>query len=306
MTTQLTAPRSTAAGLVTVPGRRPPGASPDPDSTPSSTAAAPGRRSCPARTPRRTRTASTPGSASSAPPTPSSSTWSSAPSTPPGSSTGPTAPRRLASWPGPPRRTPARPGRSPGWGSNSSASPPAPSARPRLPTRPATTRGPSLSWPLDPIYSGYPSHRVAALEATAVGRSWLRDRWLDLARILEQGRTWQPMDRVRAIRLLGKQPLDFVADEQVLSIYLACHAMDPDGPDVFAEPLSDLSRPAVAGQASAADGEVPGIARGSGAEGCVRGPGGAGGDHRRGVGAPGGAAGGARRRRSRRRTSRRG
>ncbi len=103
--------------------------------------------------------------------------------------------------------------------------------------------GTPLSWPLDPIHADYPSHLVAALEATADGRSWLRDRWLDLARILERGRTWQPIDRVRAIRLLGKQPLDFVADEQVLSIYLACHAMDPDGPDVFAEPLSDLSRP---------------------------------------------------------------
>ncbi len=103
--------------------------------------------------------------------------------------------------------------------------------------------GTPLSWPLDPIHADYPSHLVAALEATDDGRSWLRDRWLDLARILERGRTWQPIDRVRAIRLLGKQPLDFVEDERVLSIYLACHAMDPDGPDVFAEPLSDLDRP---------------------------------------------------------------
>ena len=28
-----------------------------------------------------------------------------------------------------------------------------------------------------------------------------------------------------------------------MSIYLACHAMDPDGPDVFAQPLGDLRRP---------------------------------------------------------------
>ena len=51
---------------------------------------------------------------------------------------------------------------------------------------------------------------------------------------------------MRAIRLLGKQPLDAVADETVLSIYLACQAMDPHGPDVFAEPLSDLRRPEAA------------------------------------------------------------
>jgi hypothetical protein len=48
---------------------------------------------------------------------------------------------------------------------------------------------------------------------------------------------------VRAIRLLGKQPLDVIGDEQVLSIYLAGQAMDPDGPDVFAEPMGDLHRP---------------------------------------------------------------
>ena len=46
-----------------------------------------------------------------------------------------------------------------------------------------------------------------------------------------------------AIRLGGKQPLDAIADDGVLSIYLACQVMEPEGPDVFAEPLSDLYRP---------------------------------------------------------------
>ena len=52
---------------------------------------------------------------------------------------------------------------------------------------------------------------------------------------------WQPPDRLRAIRLLGKQPLDAVADERVMTIYLACWAMDPDGPHPFHDVLNELS-----------------------------------------------------------------
>ncbi len=100
-----------------------------------------------------------------------------------------------------------------------------------------------LSWPFEPEHSLHPSRLVAALEATAAGCDWLREEWTELGRILDAGRNWKPFDRVRAIRLLGKQPLDAIADEQVMSIYLAGHAMDPGGPDVFAEPLGDLHRP---------------------------------------------------------------
>jgi hypothetical protein len=103
-----------------------------------------------------------------------------------------------------------------------------------------------LSWPSDPEHSRHPARLVAALEATAAGCDWLRQRWAELGEVLDAGRNWKPFDRVRAILLLGKQPLDVVADDRVLSIYLACHAMDPDGPDVCAEPLGELHRPETA------------------------------------------------------------
>ncbi len=90
---------------------------------------------------------------------------------------------------------------------------------------------------------GTPPTWSTKLEATAQGCTWLLQRWAALGEALDGGRTWRAVDRLRAIRLLGKQPLDAVADETVLSIYLACQAMDPHGPDVFAEPLSDLRRP---------------------------------------------------------------
>jgi hypothetical protein len=41
---------------------------------------------------------------------------------------------------------------------------------------------------------------------------------------------WQAPDRLKAIRLLGRQPMDLLADERVLMIYLACDAMQPEGP----------------------------------------------------------------------------
>jgi hypothetical protein len=100
-----------------------------------------------------------------------------------------------------------------------------------------------LSWPFDPEHPRHPSRVVAVLEATSAGCDWLLARWAALAKLLDEGRNWHSTDRLRAIRLLGKQPLDVIADPQLLTIYLACHAIDPDGPDVFAEPLGDLHRP---------------------------------------------------------------
>src|SRR5262249_17347054 len=91
-----------------------------------------------------------------------------------------------------------------------------------------------LSWPFGPGRPLHPAPPVPAREATAAGCDWLRREWAELGAALEAGRKWKPIDRVRAIRLLGKQPLDVIADEQVQSIYLACQAMDPEGPDVFA------------------------------------------------------------------------
>ena len=56
----------------------------------------------------------------------------------------------------------------------------------------------------------------------------------------EEELKWRPPDRLRAIRLLGKQPLDAVDDMQVMSIYLACWAMDPDGPHSFQDAMNEL------------------------------------------------------------------
>jgi hypothetical protein len=75
-----------------------------------------------------------------------------------------------------------------------------------------------------------PARIVNRLEHLAGGFRWLLDRWIDLRNLLEDGLKWQAPDRLKAIRLLGRQPMDLLADERVLMIYLACDAMDPTGP----------------------------------------------------------------------------
>jgi hypothetical protein len=80
-----------------------------------------------------------------------------------------------------------------------------------------------------------PGRIVDRLEASYTGCRWLLERWADLRHLLEDGLHWQAPDRLRAIRLLGRQPMDAPADERVLSIYLACDAMDPCAPSSLAD-----------------------------------------------------------------------
>ena len=53
-----------------------------------------------------------------------------------------------------------------------------------------------------------PTMLVLRLESSAPGCRWLLDRWAELRSLLEQEQPWQSHDKLRAIRLLGRQPLD--------------------------------------------------------------------------------------------------
>ncbi|MHB1557555.1 MAG: hypothetical protein ACYC61_08750 [Isosphaeraceae bacterium] len=97
-----------------------------------------------------------------------------------------------------------------------------------------------VSWMPDSHDPNDPARLVNRLESLAMGCAWLLDRWTDLKNLLEDGLAWQPPDRFRAIRLLGKQPLNAAEDETVLSIYLACAAMEPEAGDPFADIMIEL------------------------------------------------------------------
>ena len=87
-----------------------------------------------------------------------------------------------------------------------------------------------------------PARLILLLESTALGCRWLLDRWAELRKVLDDGRKWQPFDRLRAIRLLGLQPMNALDNERVMSIYLSCQAMDPTGPEVFRDIHSELEK----------------------------------------------------------------
>ena len=55
----------------------------------------------------------------------------------------------------------------------------------------------------------------------------MRDRWEELRTLLEPGKFWQSHDRFKAIRLLGRQPLDADEDKWVAEVFVASHALNP-------------------------------------------------------------------------------
>ncbi len=80
-----------------------------------------------------------------------------------------------------------------------------------------------------------PPRLLLRLEATADGCRWLLDRWAELRQVVDAGTAWPPEQMVQAIRLLGKRPFDAVDDFQVLTIFVACFALDRSRTDPFAE-----------------------------------------------------------------------
>jgi hypothetical protein len=54
--------------------------------------------------------------------------------------------------------------------------------------------------------SGYTP--VLSLQSTLPGCEWMLGEWVNLTAVLEQGQPWHPSDRLKSVRLLGKQPFD--------------------------------------------------------------------------------------------------
>jgi hypothetical protein len=88
---------------------------------------------------------------------------------------------------------------------------------------------PRVSWSKEVDDPNDPARIVLALEARALGCAWLLDRWAELRDLLDEGLKWQPHDQFKAVRLLGRQPLDAIDDPRLVTIYLACWAMLEEG-----------------------------------------------------------------------------
>ena len=85
-----------------------------------------------------------------------------------------------------------------------------------------------------------PQRLVLRLQATAGGCQWLLDRWAELRDVLDNAWNWHPADKLKAVRLLGRQPLDAVDDRKVLTIFAACQAMEGQPGTEIAEILNEL------------------------------------------------------------------
>ena len=85
-----------------------------------------------------------------------------------------------------------------------------------------------------------PARLVNRLESTAAGCGWMLDRWAELREVLEAGLLWQAPDRFKAVRLLGKQPLDAATDWRVMKIYFASGAMNPKAPLEFKDLADEM------------------------------------------------------------------
>jgi len=103
------------------------------------------------------------------------------------------------------------------------------------------TGGPSTSWSGNVDDPLEPSVVVRRLEMTAKGCEALVDVWKLLRDRLENDRIWQSQDRLKAVRMLGKQPVDAAEDQRVRLVYSASFALKPLGKrDPYEDLKSDM------------------------------------------------------------------
>ena len=87
----------------------------------------------------------------------------------------------------------------------------------------------------------HPAKLVLELESTETGCCFLLERWVELREHLESGGFWVGLDRLRAIRLLGRQPVEAISDRRMADIFAASHAIHRTGEGAFCELLADMS-----------------------------------------------------------------
>jgi hypothetical protein len=96
--------------------------------------------------------------------------------------------------------------------------------------------GPRTSSPDGPDDPDDPERLLVELESNITGCRWLLDRWAELKERLQPGQSWHPHEKFKAIRLLGKQPLDAADEPVVAQIFLASHVTDP----LYGNPFREL------------------------------------------------------------------
>jgi hypothetical protein len=110
----------------------------------------------------------------------------------------------------------------------------------------AACGGPTTSHPTDDATKGpdHPSTLVKRLESSEKGCLALTEYWKTLRDRALQGLEWQPQDRLKCIRMLGRQPLDVLDDQRILLIYIASFGLHPAGKrDPFGDFKCEMGTP---------------------------------------------------------------
>jgi hypothetical protein len=73
-----------------------------------------------------------------------------------------------------------------------------------------------------------PAELLLRLQSTLAGCEWLLGEWAGLKAILDRGQSWLSSDKLKAVRLLGKQPFDALDDRDVAMVFLASLVLKAD------------------------------------------------------------------------------
>ena len=95
------------------------------------------------------------------------------------------------------------------------------------------------SWGSEKAPALEPGELLENLESSAMGCYWILDVLGELLKLARES-FWVGGDRLRMIRLLGRNPVDAIADRQVAEVFAASHALRPVG-NAFAELEADMS-----------------------------------------------------------------
>jgi hypothetical protein len=102
-----------------------------------------------------------------------------------------------------------------------------------------------VSWQNEAVQPDDPAELVKSLHASASGCFWLLEQWDLLNTRLESGGGfWVPSDKFKAIRLIGRQPIDAVDCRTVAEIFTASHALYRTGKP-FDNLISDMGQGAL-------------------------------------------------------------
>jgi hypothetical protein len=86
-----------------------------------------------------------------------------------------------------------------------------------------------------------PGVLVLRLQSTFQGCEWLLGQWAALKAILDRGQPWLPSDKLKAVRLLGRQPFDVIDDSDVAIVFLASFVLKGQKGEWYAEIATEMT-----------------------------------------------------------------